>query len=627
MDLLRFTTAGNVDDGKSTLIGRLLYDSKAIHQDQYESIERASLGQGDGAVNLALLTDGLRAEREQGITIDVAYRYFSTSRRKFIIADTPGHIQYTRNMVTGASTAELAIILIDARNGVLQQSRRHGFIASLLQIPHVLVAINKMDLVDYSEEVYRKIVADYREFVERVDIDDVVFIPVSALKGDNVVEPGRRMDWYRGPTILHHLETVKVGEGRNVVDFRFPVQYVIRPDQHFRGYSGRVVSGSIAPGEDIVALPSGQESRVRSIVRMGDDIQRARAGDSIAITVEDDIDIGRGDMIVRRRNQPLVTRSIDADICWMSEEPMKTNRRWILQHTTRNVQARVGNVIYRMNIDTLHRETADALGLNDIGRIEFELADPLFVDAYRINRETGSFILIDPDGNRTVAAGMIRGAAQHVPPVGRVAAMERPVSPGVVREELFVSQEERERRQGHRAAVLWMTGLSGSGKSTLARNLEKRLFGQGVRTLSIDGDYARRGLCGDLGFSEADRAENIRRVSETARLCFEQGNLVICSLVSPRRRDRAYPRRIIPEDRFFEVHVDCDLEICKERDPKGLYEKALDGEIREFTGVSAPYEPPEHPELRLRTDALSVEECVDRIAAMLAAQGIIPPAA
>ena len=627
MDLLRFTTAGHVDDGKSTLIGRLLYDSKAIHQDQYESIERASSGQGDGAINLALLTDGLRAEREQGITIDVAYRYFSTSRRKFIIADTPGHTQYTRNMVTGASTAELAIVLIDARNGVLQQSKRHGFIASLLQIPHVLVAINKMDLVDYSEEAYRKIVADYREFVERVDIDDVVFIPVSALKGDNIVEPSKRMDWYRGPTILHQLETVKVGAGRNVVDFRFPVQYVIRPHQGFRGYAGRVASGSIAPGEDIVALPSGQESRIRSIVRMEDDIQRARAGDSVVITVEDDLDIGRGDMIVRRRNQPLVTRSIDADICWMSEEPMDTNRRWALQHTTRNVQAVVGNVIYRMNIDTLHRETANAFGLNDIGRIEFELADPLFVDAYRINRETGSFILIDPDTNNTVAAGMIRGAAQHVPPVGRTPAMERPVSPGVVWDEFFIPRETREQRQGHLAAVLWMTGLSGSGKSTIARALEQRLFEQGVRTMSIDGDYVRHGLCGDLSFSEADRAENIRRVSETARLFFEQGSITICSLVSPYRRDRAYPRHIIPEDRFFEVHVDCDLELCKERDPKGLYKKALDNEIRDFTGISAPYEAPENPEIRLQTDALPLEECVDRIVAMLAAQGIIPSTA
>ncbi len=623
MDLLKFTTAGSVDDGKSTLIGRLLYDSRSIHQDQYEAIERASAGQGNGAINLALLTDGLRAEREQGITIDVAYRYFSTSQRKFIIADTPGHIQYTRNMVTGASTAELAIILIDARNGVLQQSRRHGFIASLLQIPHILVAINKMDLVGYSEETYREIVADYREFVERVDIDDVVFIPISALEGDNVVEQSDRMDWYRGPTILHHLETVKVGEGRNVVDFRFPVQYVIRPNQNFRGYAGRVVSGSIAPGEDIIVLPSGQESRVHSIVRMEDDSQRARAGDSVVITVEDDIDIGRGEMIVRRRNQPQITRSIDADICWMSEQPMKTNRRWILQHATRNVQAVVGNVIYRMNVDTLHRETADTFGLNDIGRIEFELADPLFVDAYRVNRETGSFILIDPDTNNTVAAGMIRGAAQHVPPVGRVTAMERPVSPGVVWDDLYIPREEREQRQGHQAAVIWMTGLSGSGKSTIARALEKRLFEQGVRTMSIDGDHVRHGLCGDLSFSEADRTENIRRVSETARLFFEQGSITICALVSPYRQDRAYPRHIIPEGDFFEVHVDCDLEICKDRDPKGLYRKALDDEILDFTGISAPYEPPENPELLLQTHVLSVEECVDRIVAMLVTQGII----
>ncbi len=627
MDLLRFTTAGSVDDGKSTLIGRLLYDSKSIFQDQFEAIERASKAQGNGQVNLALLTDGLRAEREQGITIDVAYRYFATPRRKFVIADTPGHVQYTRNMVTGASTAELAVVLIDARSGVLQQSRRHGFIASLLQIPHMLVAINKMDLVDYSEEVYREIVADYQDFAERLDIDDIVFIPISALEGDNVVTKSERMDWYDGPTILHHLETVKVGADRNVVDFRFPVQYVIRPDQNFRGYAGQVVSGSVTPGEEITALPSGQESRVASIVRMNGDVDEARPGDSVVITLSDEIDVSRGDMIVRTRNQPQVTRSLDADLCWMSDAPLRTDRPYNLQHTTRTVQAVIEKVIYRINVDTLHRETAESFDLNDIGRVELALADPLFVDAYKINRETGSFVLIDPDTNNTVAAGMIRGASQHVPPVGREAeeeAVERQASPDVVWEGLNIPREEREARSGHRASVVWLTGLSGSGKSTIARHLERRLFDRGIRTMLIDGDHVRHGLSGDLGFSAADRTENIRRVSEVARLFFEQGSVTICTFVSPYRKDRDYARQLVPQGRFFEVHVDCDIEVCKQRDPKGLYQKALEGEIRNFTGISAPYEAPDNPELVVRTDEASVEETVDVIVEMLEKKGIIP---
>lgn len=628
MDLLRFTTAGSVDDGKSTLIGRLLYDSKSIFQDQYEAIERASAARGgNGQVNLALLTDGLRAEREQGITIDVAYRYFATPRRKFIIADTPGHVQYTRNMVTGASTAELAVVLIDARNGVLQQSRRHGFIASLLQIPHMLVAINKMDLVDFSEDVYREIVSDYQAFAERLDIDDIVFVPISALDGDNVVKKSERTPWYDGPTILHHLETVKVGADRNVVDFRLPVQYVVRPDQNFRGYAGQVVSGSVAPGEDVTALPSGQESRVQSIVTMEDELEEARAGESVVVTLEDEIDVSRGDMIVRSRNQPTVTKSLDADLCWMSETPLRTDRPYYLQHTARTVQAFVDTVIYRINIDTLHREAATSFDLNDIGRVELELASPLFVDAYKINRDTGSFVLIDPDTNNTVAAGMIRGTSQHVPPVGRdveEAAVERASSPDVVWEGLNIPREERETRRGHKASVVWLTGLSGSGKSTTARELERRLFDRGIHTMMMDGDHVRHGLSGDLGFSPNDRSENIRRVSEVARLFFEQGNVTICTFVSPYQRDRDYARRLVPEGRFFEIHVDCDIEVCKERDPKGLYARALSGEIRNFTGVSAPYEEPEAPELVIHTDELSVDASVDMIIELLEESGIVP---
>jgi bifunctional enzyme CysN/CysC len=620
MDLLRFTTAGSVDDGKSTLIGRLLYDSKSIFQDQFEAIERASAAQGNGQVNLALLTDGLRAEREQGITIDVAYRYFATPRRKFIIADTPGHVQYTRNMVTGASTAELAVILVDARNGVLQQSRRHGFISSLLQIPHMLVAINKMDLVDYSEEVYHKLVDEYREFSERLDIDDIVFIPISALKGDNVVEKSSEMPWYDGPTVLHYLETVKAGADRNMVDFRFPVQYVIRPDQNFRGYAGQVASGTVTRGEEITALPSNKKSRVKSVAEMGGELEEARAGESIVITLEDELDISRGDMIVRSRNIPMVTRSLDADVCWMGESPLRTDRPYVLQHTTRTVQAYVSKIIYRINIDTLHREQAETFELNEIGRIEVEIADPLFVDPYKINRETGSFVLIDPDSNTTVAAGMIRGSGQGVTPVGQDIEEQttvRRTSPDVVWEGLNIRREEREEQNGHKSAVLWFTGLSGSGKSTVARALERRLFNEGIHTMMIDGDHVRHGLNGDLGFSPADRTENIRRVSEVARLFFEQGSITLCSFVSPYREDRDLARHLIPEGRFLEVHVDCDIEVCKKRDPKGLYERAEKGEISSFTGVSAPYEAPERPELILRTDRQTVEECVDELMELL----------
>ncbi len=626
MDLLRFTTAGSVDDGKSTLIGRLLYDSKSIFQDQFEAIERASALQGNGHINLALLTDGLRAEREQGITIDVAYRYFATPRRKFIIADTPGHIQYTRNMVTGASTAELAVILIDAQNGVMQQSRRHGFIASLLQIPHMLVAINKMDLVDYSEDVYNAIVDEYRAFAERLDVDSIVFIPISALEGDNVVSKSDRMPWYGGPTVLHHLETVKVGAARNVVDFRLPVQYVIRPDSFFRGYAGQIISGSVAPGEEVTALPAGQRSRIKSIVTLDGEMEEARAGDSVVVTLEDDIDISRGDMIVRSRNLPLTTRTLDADICWMSETPLRTDRPYFLQHTTRTVQAIVDRIIYRIDIDTLHREPSESFQLNDIGRVELELASAIFADPYKINRETGSFILIDPDTNNTVAAGMIRGTAQRATPVGREVAEEAPArrtSPGVVWEGLNIPREEREKRNGHRAAVIWLTGLSGSGKSSIAREFERRLFDRGVQTMLVDGDHVRHGLSGDLGFSGADRAENIRRVGEVARLFFEQGSITVCTFVSPYRRDRDNVRSLIPEGRFFEIHVDCDIETCKKRDPKGLYEKALRGEIPNFTGISAPYEAPERPELVLNTDEKDLEACVDALVVLLQENGIL----
>jgi bifunctional enzyme CysN/CysC len=633
MDLLRFTTAGSVDDGKSTLIGRLLYDTQAVFDDKLEKIRDVSNGQasGDGAphadeeLELALLTDGLRDEREQGITIDVAYRYFSTPKRKFIIADTPGHEQYTRNMVTGASTAQLAVVLLDARKGVLAQSKRHGFIASLLQIPHMVVAVNKMDLVDFDEDVYREIVGEYRDFAEQLDVKDITFIPISALHGDNVVNQSDNTPWYNGATLLHELETVKTTADRNMVDFRFPVQHVIRPHQDFRGFAGEVASGTIRPGQEVAVLPSGKVTRVDEITTFEGDVDEAGPGDAVVLSLEDEIDVSRGNMIVRSRNQPEVVRSIDADLCWMSEQPMKTDKAYVIQHTTRRAQAFASKIIYRIDVDTLHREEAETFELNDIGRIELTTADPLFIDPYKVNRQTGGFILIDPDTNNTVAAGMIRGSAQDVAPVGTKSQSkaDRTTSPNVVWEGLNIPREAREEQNGHRSAVLWFTGLSGSGKSTVAKVVEQRLFDRGCHTMMLDGDNVRHGLSGDLGFSAEDREENIRRVGEVSRLFFEQGNITLCTFISPYQEDRDRVRSLLPDGRFHEVYVNCDIETCKERDPKGLYEKAESGEIKNFTGISAPYEPPADPELVIDTDALSVEACADAVIEHLEDAGLI----
>jgi len=622
IDLLRFTTAGSVDDGKSTLIGRLLYDSKAIFEDQIAAVEQASQKRGDEYVDLALLMDGLRAEREQKITIDVAYRYFATPKRKFIIADTPGHIQYTRNMVTGASTAELAIILIDARKGVLTQSKRHGFIASLLQIPHVVVAVNKMDLVDYDQQVYRQIVADYREFAAKLSVQDIVFIPISALKGDNVVDKSENMAWYDGSTLLHHLETVNVGANRNLVDFRFPVQYVLRPNQDFRGFAGQIASGRIAPNEEIVVLPSGLRSRVKTLVAFGEEKAEAVVGDSVVMTLADEIDISRGDMIVRTQNLPQRSNQVDATICWMSETPLNLQTSYWLQHTTRLVKTFVSELNYKIDVDTMHRESADTLELNDIGRVQLTTTQPLFYDRYQLNRATGSFILIDPYTNNTVAAGMIRGKTRQVgdlvdkeshtaqPPAGRKHSSD------VVWQQVGIIRERREQQNGHQGAVLWFTGLSGAGKSTVARKLEQRLF-------ELGGDNMRHGLNGDLGFSDADRTENIRRVAEVARLGFEHGNIVLCGVISPFRSDRDFARSLILPGRFFEIFVKCDLDVCKRRDVKGLYAKAISGEIKNFTGISSPYEEPPQPELVVETDLHSPDEIVEQIVTELIRQNIV----
>ena len=618
MDLLRFTTAGSVDDGKSTLIGRLLYDSKSIFEDQMEAIEKSSRSSGEEEVNLALLTDGLKAEREQKITIDVAYRYFATPKRKFIIADTPGHIQYTRNMVTGASTAELAVILVDASKGVLTQSKRHAFISSLLQIPHLMVAVNKMDLVDYSEDVFNSIVADFKKFAKKLDVDDITFIPISALKGDNVVEKGDNMPWYRGSTFLHYIETVNVEAAQNILDFRLPVQYVIRPNQNFRGFAGRVASGRVRPGDEIMALPSKMTSRVKEVVTFDGNLEEALPGDSVTLTLEDEIDISRGDMIVRRNNVPNIRSEFEAYLCWMNEEPLETDKAYIIQHTAKTAQVYITNLVYRMNVDTLHREDADGLKLNEIGRVKLKTSQPLFIDPYQINQRTGSFVIIDPASNVTVGAGMIRAGSTVTKeaPVARRETEDRgpesPVSPDVVWEPWNIPREEREKKNGHKAEVFWFTGISGAGKSTIARMFEKKLWEMGKQTMLLDGDQVRHGLNGDLGFSKEDREENIRRIGEVARLFFEHGNIVICTFVSPYKKDRDRVKSLFPEGRFHEVHVKCDPETAQKRDPKGLYEKAKKGEIKGLTGYDAEYEAPEGDHvISADTDRLTVEEVID----------------
>ncbi len=623
--LLRFVTTGSVDDGKSTLIGRLLYETQAIFEDQYAAVERTSKRRGQGGADLSLLLDGLSAEREQGITIDVAYRYFDTPLRRFIIADSPGHEQYTRNTVTGASTADLAVILIDARNGVLTQSKRHGILVSLLGIPHLIVAINKMDLVDYAEAAYQKIVADYEAFSGKLEIHDITFIPVSALKGDNVTTKSEHMPWYDGATLLHSLETVHVGADRNLLDFRFPVQYVIRPHLDFRGYAGKIASGTIVVGEEIVVLPSGNTTNVRSIVTYDRELEEAFAPQSVVLTLEDELDVSRGDMIVRRHNLPQVGRRMEAVLCWMDERPAANGTSYLLKHTTQSVRATLPRILYRIDVNTLHRERVDGLVLNDIARVEVETASPLFFDSYRGNRSTGSFILIDPHTSNTVAAGMIRGPVRTVGDLvepGTARSLQTK-SPHTVWTGWNVPRAKREARNGHRAAVLWFTGLSGAGKSTLAQAVEAKLFADGYQTMLLDGDTLRHGLCGDLGFSTGDRSENIRRVSETARLFFESGHIVLCAFISPFEKDRAFARSLIPEGRFFEIYTKCSLDTCKARDPKGLYAKAEAGEIKEFTGVSSPYEAPGNPELVVETDADSVSALAEIIVRRLGDCGVI----
>jgi bifunctional enzyme CysN/CysC len=623
-DLLRFSTAGSVDDGKSTLIGRLLFDCKCIYDDQLAAVHRDSKRLNREEVDLALLTDGLKAEREQGITIDVAYRYFSTPRRRFIIADTPGHEQYTRNMATGASTADLAVVLVDARHGVVVQSRRHAFISSLLGIPHMLVAVNKMDLVGYSQQVFDDICNDFRDFAAKLGIHDISFIPMSALHGDNVVMHGREnMPWYDGVTFLHYLENVETSGDRNLIDFRFPVQYVNRPTSDFRGFCGTVASGVVRVGDEVVALPSGRRTRVKSIVSMDGERDYAFPPQSVTLCLEDELDISRGDMLAHAGNVPKVRSSLQAMLVWMGETPMRLGEPYVLKHCTRTVRGVVRSLSYAVDPRQLHRERKESLALNEIGRVSIDLLAPIACDAYARNRATGAFVLIDPTTNATVAAGMVieREEKGEAPAAGRSASA--PVSQNIVREGSLVSAELRRSVFGHAPATIWLTGLSGSGKSTIAKELERQLLEQGVKAYILDGDNVRHGLNRDLGFSPEQRTENIRRVAEVANLMNEAGLVVITAFISPYEADRNQAREIIGAERFLEIHVDTPLDVCESRDPKGLYAKARAGEIKSFTGISAPYEPPRAPALRLATDAATPASSAEEIIGLLGARDLL----
>ncbi len=620
-DLLRFLTCGSVDDGKSTLIGRLLYDSKMIYEDQLEVMKKDSVRHGTTGTEFdpALLTDGLKAEREQGITIDVAYRYFSTAKRKFIIADTPGHEQYTRNMATGASTCDLAIILIDARHGVLTQTRRHSFIASLLGIKHLIVAVNKMDLVDYSQEVFERIVKDYTDFAARLELSDVHFLPMAALSGDNVVHKSERMPWYTGSPLMHLLEHVYIASDANLIDFRFPVQYVNRPDLHFRGFCGTVASGIVRPGDEVMVFPSRKTSRVKAIHTFEGELEQAMPPLAVTLTLEDEIDVSRGDMLVHPHNIPLIATRFEAMLVWMAEEPMQPGKQYFLKQTTTMTPGVITDVRYRIDVNTLHREAATQLALNEIGRCAFALEKPIACDPYRKNRASGAFVIIDRLTNNTVGAGMI--IDRKPDPAARPDVSVRTGSQAHIQAETgLIAAAEREQTLQQHALTVWLTGLSGAGKSSIAERLEQRLHTEGFHAYRLDGDNLRLGLNRDLAFSEADRTENIRRIAEVARLFNQAGLIVLVPVIAPFQTDRQHAAEIIGTDRFFEVYVDTPLEVCEERDVKGLYQKARAGEIADFTGISSPYEPPPAPALRLMTVGRTVEESADAVFRAIAAR-------
>ena len=609
--LLRFITCGSVDDGKSSLIGRLLYESKMIFEDQLAALEADSkkVGTRGGELDFALLVDGLAAEREQGITIDVAYRFFSTEKRKFIVADTPGHEQYTRNMVTGASTADLAVILIDARKGVLTQTRRHSFLVSLLGIRRVVLAVNKMDLAGYSQEVFDTILQEYRDFAAQIDLRDITAIPISAVYGDNIIEAGSNMPWYQGPTLMHHLETVEVGDELPSKPFRLPVQWVNRPNHEFRGFAGLISSGTVHQGDRIRVLPSGRESRVARIVTADGDLESAVAGQSVTLTLDSEIDISRGDVIAEGDAPPQVADQFEATVVWMHDDPMLRGRSYLMKIGTRTLTATVAPIKYKINVNTLEQTAAERLELNDIGVCELELDRPIPFDAYRDDHTLGGFILIDRMSNNTVGAGLLSFALRR--------------SENVHWQALDVSKQLRSRLKSQKSCVLWLTGLSGAGKSTIANLVEKRLLSMGRHTYLLDGDNVRHGLNKDLGFTAQDRVENIRRVAEVSKLMVDAGLIVLVSFISPFRSERRMARELLEPGEFLEVFVDTPIAVAEQRDVKGLYKKARRGELKNFTGVDSPYEAPEKADIHLDTQAVTPEEAADRIVAHLTNAGIL----
>jgi bifunctional enzyme CysN/CysC len=608
-DLLRFITCGSVDDGKSTLIGRLLYESKMLFEDQLTALEADSkkLGTQGGDLDFALLVDGLAAEREQGITIDVAYRAFTTSKRKFIVADTPGHEQYTRNMATGASTADLAIILMDARKGVLTQTRRHTFIAHLLGIKHLVVCVNKMDLVDYKQEVFDKIETDYRAFAASLGATNITLIPASALKGDNIIDRSPAMPWYRGATLMAHLETVPVGADDLSKPFFLPVQWVNRPDQNFRGFAGTIASGKITPGTAIRALPSGKTSKVDRIVTYDGDVAEAHSGQAITLTLADEIDISRGDVICVSNAPAEVSDQFEVDVLWMGAEPMLPGRPYIIKAGTRTLPGTIERIKHKVNINTLEHSAAETLTLNEIGACQLELDAPIAFAPYTDNKALGSFIIIDRFTNTTVGMGLIRFALRRAANIHWQAT--------------DVNKAARGKLLKQKPSVLWFTGLSGAGKSTIANLVEKRLHAKGKLTYLLDGDNVRHGLNRDLGFTDADRVENIRRVAEVARLMADSGLIVLVSFISPFRSERLMARERMGTGEFIEVHVDTPLADAERRDVKGLYAKARRGELKNFTGISSPYEAPENPELQIDTTTLTPEAATELIVAYLEQTG------
>jgi len=611
MPLLRFITCGSVDDGKSTLIGRLLYDSKMIFEDQLASLEAdsAKLGTQGDKLDLALLVDGLAAEREQGITIDVAYRFFSTDKRKFIVADTPGHEQYTRNMATGASTADLAILLVDARKGLLDQTRRHSFIAHLLGVRHIVLAVNKMDLLGFDQQVFDKIEADYRSFASDLTFADITCIPVSALEGDNITSASARSPWYQGPSLIQHLEAVEIAEEAQARPFRMPVQWVNRPNLDFRGFAGNVASGRVRPGDKIKVMPSGRETTVARLVTYDGDLEGAAAGDAVTITLADEVDVARGDMLVAADAPTEVADQFEAKIVWMDEQPLLPGRNYIVRFANQSVTGMVSQLKYAYNINTLEHVAAKKLQLNEVGVANLSLTRALPFDAYADNPVTGAFILIDPSTDATVGAGMIDFALRRASNIHWQA--------------LDVDADARAAQKHQTPVCLWFTGLSGSGKSTIANLVEKKLHAAGKHTYILDGDNIRHGLNRDLGFTDEDRVENVRRVGEVAKLMVDAGLLVMTSFISPFKAEREMVRNMLPENRFVEVFVDTPFELCAERDPKGLYKKAKAGEIKNFTGLDSPYEAPETADIHLKTAEQSAEACADEVLRYLENNGLI----